>query len=629
MYLKPLKHQIDSIKNEWEKFIEGKEVNSKVVSNRIKKSWERSRAYGVDPFNSLTANETVQEKIKQQIEKYGYMLQLFDKSALPITNPIEIKPASEKTVGTNPIWFALTENKPIGVLGYEHYNALLHVNYSAAAPIHDLTGNTIGAINITCRELELAHSVVPLATLIAQIFETSKWKKADYNYNDGVLLKMIFDYLPQGAICFEDGKARLFNKKILDILQISQKDNAKEVINDKLSHLASYMKLNRKRVGVNIAGVDKSLYISSAQNSSAGDSKYKVLFVEHEDSGKNESNQQNASLLEFDDIIGQSAEILAAKDLARKVATAQAPVLIYGESGVGKELFAQAIHHASSRRNGPFVAINCGAIPSELVESELFGYEPGAFTGALKNGKQGLLELASGGSIFLDEIESMPLYMQVKLLRAISSAKIVKVGGTRPIPIDVRILSAAKSDLLEAADKGTFRADLYYRISTFVLKLPALRERLDDIPVLSKHFIEKYQKLYGKNINAVRDDFFEALMAYNWRGNVRELENVLERTVYLAQKELTVCDLPEYIQKAYKYNKIEKTISLNRRMLESPGKMLQMGEEIIIESVLRQTNFNIGAAAQLLGISVKTLYNKINNNSKLSSLKLNQDCSMN
>jgi transcriptional regulator with PAS, ATPase and Fis domain len=334
----------------------------------------------------------------------------------------------------------------------------------------------------------------------------------------------------------------------------------------------------------------------------------------------------NEAIYTFDDLLGENPQFVKAKTLARKVAGFRSSVLIQGESGTGKELFAQAIHNASMRGNEPFVALNCSAIPADLIESELFGYEPGAFTGALKSGKIGKLELASGGTLFLDEVESMPLNVQIKLLRVLSSQKISKIGGSEDVGIDVRVISATKLDLLKEADRGNFREDLYYRISIIAITLPSLRERTDDIPLLVGHFIGKYAREFYLPEVKVSDEFLRALTFYSWRGNVRELSNVLERAVVLygGGVELSLEHLPDRLQRSYQFKELESAIASRQEedeKLQSPGQALKMAEEIAIKSVLKRVNGNMTRASKVLGVSKPTLYSKINQNPNLRSMR--------
>jgi len=245
----------------------------------------------------------------------------------------------------------------------------------------------------------------------------------------------------------------------------------------------------------------------------------------------------------LDNIIGVSSAMEKLKQTIRTVASTQSTVLIYGESGTGKELVARAVHVCSPRANEPFVSINCGAFPETLLESELFGYVKGAFTGANQN-KRGLFEVADGGTIFLDEIGEMNLTMQVKLLRVLQERCVRPVGGTDEIPMDVRVIAATNRDLERQVAENTFREDLYYRLSVIPITVPPLRERSEDIPLLVSHFLKKYARSAGKNISRTNPDSLSRLANYDWPGNVRQLENAIERAVALAAgQELTV-DLP-------------------------------------------------------------------------------------
>jgi transcriptional regulator of aroF, aroG, tyrA and aromatic amino acid transport len=235
----------------------------------------------------------------------------------------------------------------------------------------------------------------------------------------------------------------------------------------------------------------------------------------------------------FDDILHRSEEMARCIATARKIASSGATVVLYGESGTGKELFARALHFESSRADGPFIPINCSAIPDSLLESELFGYEEGSFTGAVKGGKKGLVELAHGGTLFLDEIGELPLHLQAKLLRMLEERAIRRVGGDRMIPVDIRVIVATNRDLASMIMQGKFRGDLFYRLNVIPIHIPPLRERKSDIPLLTEFFVKKYCDLLGRPTLSLTDEAMELLIAHHWPGNVRELQNVLERAVTL------------------------------------------------------------------------------------------------
>lgn len=304
----------------------------------------------------------------------------------------------------------------------------------------------------------------------------------------------------------------------------------------------------------------------------------------------------------FDKIIGKSKAIQAAIDLAKKVSATDTTVLLTGETGTGKEVFAQAIHHTSNRSNKNFIAINCSAFSRELLESEMFGYKAGAFTGAIQD-KKGLFEEANAGTIFLDEIGEMSSELQAKLLRVIETGEFIKVGESKSTKVNVRIISATNRDLLKEIEAGTFRKDLFYRLSAFQIKLPALRERVIDIEALSNHFVNLFSAKTNKKIKPLSKQFIEALKQYSWNGNIRELKNIIERTVILSDTdELTTYSLPAEFQNI-------SAVSKNGKQLSAFD--LASAEKIHIQKVLNYTNGNKTKTAELLNIALTTLYRKL------------------
>lgn len=306
----------------------------------------------------------------------------------------------------------------------------------------------------------------------------------------------------------------------------------------------------------------------------------------------------------FHQILGKSKAIQAVFELIRRVADSPTNVLITGESGTGKELVAKAIHYNSSRKEAPFVPVNCAAIPEQLLESELFGHMRGAFTDA-KTDKRGLFEEAQKGTLFLDEISELPLMLQAKILRAIQEKEIRRVGATKPVSVDVRIIAATNLNLSEEVKHKRFREDLYYRLNVIELKLPPLRERLEDIPLLVAAFLKKCGEAGGKEVKGVSESALAMLMDYAWPGNVRELENVIERAVTLTRGEkISPDDLPPAVQGARG----------DRRVLdEAAEKSLPLHEieKEYIKKILDKTGGNKYQAAHALGIDRKTLYRKL------------------
>jgi DNA-binding NtrC family response regulator len=300
----------------------------------------------------------------------------------------------------------------------------------------------------------------------------------------------------------------------------------------------------------------------------------------------------------FESIIGSGEKISALLDVAGRVAASDASVLITGESGTGKELLAKGIHYNSARTDGPFVAVNCAAIPENLIESELFGHVKGAFTGAVRD-REGKFELAAGGSLFLDEIGDLRTDLQAKILRALQERQVDRVGGKQPVPVDVRIIAATNKDIERAVKQGEFREDLYYRLSVITLHLPPLRERREDIPLLVRHFLKKFNPGTEVGVSA---EAVEALNGYGWPGNVRELENVIQRASVLRRGEsITAADLPEKLKR--------EKMSVENIILNLPdeGISLEDLEKNLIVKALEKHKNNQTRAAEYLGITRPTL----------------------
>jgi len=661
---------LTNIRNEWRKFIEGKTVDFTFVEKDVLESWKRSKKAGVDPLNfspSMNLNNdalrehsyshdnliksfgSVISVIKEIASRHHLRVQLFDKNGqsvqilltnssteTPVTlNSINVRDISENIVGTNAVSLCLHTGKPVQLVGPEHFNYHLHNNICSAAPIHDNDGRIIGALNIISKIAEDQVDTLALAVCIASIFDNRFLISnvlEELNVYD-FAMRHILEYLPQGIVYLgENAHPKSYNNTFLKFLSIDPSENVHSEIIEFISKLGfqkNEQDIKHKEIICDVQGRKKS-FLFSTKNIFGQNNLPQGKFIIVEDTEEAlksfEKLRGNKAVYSFDDIIGKDPQLLAAKEIALQVAKSPVPVLIRGESGTGKELFAQATHNSSNRSKEPFVAINCGAIPPELIESELFGYVAGAFTGALKSGKTGKLELANGGTLFFDEVESMPLNVQIKLLRALSTKRICRVGGVEEIPIDIRLISACKGNLLDDADKGNFREDLYYRISTILVDLPSLRDRKNDIPLLAEHFL----KLCGSELGAMQltmeDKFLNALSDYSWRGNIRELRNVIERAIVLRKEstELSLDLLPERIIKSHIYKDTKKVLE---PCFSAGGKdsdqldLLKMAEEIAIEKVFIQENGNITKISKALGISKPTLYSKINKSKKLSKLK--------
>lgn len=341
-----------------------------------------------------------------------------------------------------------------------------------------------------------------------------------------------------------------------------------------------------------------------------GDDNNKIIPLLYKASEKVKLNKRVIQLekqlnqkLSFENIIGKSKLIKQAVESAKKVANTDATVLLTGETGTGKEVFAQAIHQASKRSKNNFIAVNCSAFSKELLENELFGHKAGAFTGATKDAK-GIFEEANNGTVFLDEIGEMPLDLQAKLLRVLESGEFLKLGDNKPIKTDVRIIAATNRDLQKEILSGNFREDLYYRINIFNITLPALRERTADIEELANYFLTVFATKTNKKIKRISADYLEALKLHSWKGNIRELRNVIERSIILVDgEELTVDSLPNEFQQS----------TSNSQQSAKPLSAFELAsaEKIHIQKVMNYTNGNKTETAKLLNIALTTLYRKL------------------
>jgi PAS domain S-box-containing protein len=306
----------------------------------------------------------------------------------------------------------------------------------------------------------------------------------------------------------------------------------------------------------------------------------------------------------INNIVGKTEGIVELKKLALKAAATNAPVLLIGESGTGKELFAHAIHHASERRRYPFIRLNCAAIPKDLLEAELFGYEPGAFTGAGSKGKPGKFELAHQGTIFLDEISDLPLEMQPKLLRVLEEKEMERLGGTRLTKCDFRLIAASHENLEKCVEEGKFRKDLYYRLNVIPIQIPPLRERKEDIPTIAEHLIQTLNKDLGTNVTKISPEILNILENYDWPGNIRELSNILERILYSIDGDtIQIQHLPIFLQ-SMSAGSMKLQPTLLRRLRED------MEKEALIQAI-RISKDNKNKAAKLLGIHRTALYKKM------------------
>lgn len=452
-------------------------------------------------------------------------------------------------------------------------------------------------------------------------------EELEHEKNASEILRAIIDNAYEGIIVVnEKGYITMINEPYAKFLGGSKKDivgkHATEIIDTTRLHIVvktgkeeigEVQKVRGKHIVVmrtpiykagKVVGAIGKIMFKDVQEINVLASK--INQIEHElEYYKDALKEVSGTKYNFDNIIGVSEKLKETKYLAEKATHTNSNVLIRGESGTGKELFAHAIHAASNRSMGPFVKVNCAAIPAELLESELFGYEEGAFTGAKRGGKIGKFELANGGSIFLDEIGDMPQSMQAKLLRVLQEKEVERVGGTKNIPLDVRIIAATNRNLEEMVGEGEFREDLYYRLNVMSIYIPSLRERTGDLEPMIKYLLKKISAQVGNYVTKISKEAINYLKNYDWPGNVRELENVLERAINLVDygKEIQAKHLPMHIRKT--------EISLKTSGDKDLKSILEEVEKEAILDCLKRVNGNRTKASQILNISRSSLYEKL------------------
>ena len=425
-------------------------------------------------------------------------------------------------------------------------------------------------------------------------------------------IKNIVDGSSHGIMCLDnDGNIKFSNKKARDLFNIIEENP----LDQNLNHIIKDFNMNvttRKQQEVKVT-IDKKKASLIIKNNPVIFNNKKVSTImeinKTEDVVRDAYNLLQVSrLVSFDDIVGNSESITKVKDIAKRVAKSNSTVLIRGESGTGKELFARAIHSTSLRSRSPFIDINCASTPDNLLESELFGYEGGSFSGARKEGKMGKFELANGGTIFLDEIGDMPLHLQPKILRVLQERSFTKVGGKEPITVDIRIIAATHRNLEEMIVNKEFRQDLYYRLNVIPLCIPSLKEKKDDILLLAEHFLKKYCYKLETQVKEFSEELKQVFITYSWPGNIRELENVIEYLINICKGGLiTPSDLPPTMKQTIN-NKPSNALEMDIKY------QLEAFEKNILVTMLETYGKDAEAKvliSEKLNINLSTLYRKL------------------
>ena len=640
--------ELANIKDAWDQMVVNGLTPSYPIRPEILYSWERCRKRGLDPYRPkkpptldttelsrrLDANRLFIETAKPLMDmvelstrgtcfitaladRDGYVMAISgDHTTLEMATKNYYLPGcnrSEATAGTNAIALALIEDKPIQLVGAEHYNYYHHPWTCSSAPIHDAEGKLIGAFTLSGPSRGLHKHTLAIAVSAAKSIEVQLRERTLTMEKERLnnLLTSIFDSVSDGVIAVNaDLSIANLNRSAAEMLglepaMVSGKAlNQVAVFDTRLS-----MALKEKHPFHNQEITFKSpagtnTYLCSVNRiMKDGIPGQNALITLREKKTVIDIVKRmggNHAKYEFSDIKGNNAELMRQIEVAKIAAASNSRILISGESGTGKELFAQAIHNYSRRREGPFVAISCAAIPRDLIEAELFGYREGAFTGARRGGQVGKFELAHCGTLFLDEINGMPLEMQAKLLRALQQKEIVRLGDNQTIPVDVRVISACNSDLLQLVEFGDFREDLYYRLNVMEISLPPLRERLDDLSVLIAHFMGSHIREGGQVSPAIHQDAMRALGEHDWPGNIRELENCLERALMLSCGLEITCDhLPR------------RMIGRRGTCSDASGLTVKDSLRDLIVKALDNHEGNISKAARELNISRSTMYRRL------------------
>lgn len=523
---------------------------------------------------------------------------------------------SEESVGTNAIGTALYENCSLQLSGKEHYINIYQRWTCSAAVIHDDSGNIIGCLNLTGKSYSKhLHTLGLVVAAVKSIENQLKVLKTQYElYNAYKYLNKVMDSINSGIFAADtNGVIKAINKSLCKMLCVEEEkiiNNSSEIILKNWKHILEELKeensYESKEIVLTINEKRKRYHLSVYPINDNKDNIVGMVAIFND--MKDVYNLVNkytgmTATYTFDDIIGKSASTKNLKRQAKNISDSPSTVLIQGESGTGKELIAQAIHNNSNRRNNNFVAINCGAIPKNLIESELFGYEEGAFTGAKKGVHYGKFELASGGTLFLDEIGEMPLDMQVSLLRVLQEGRVSRLGSNKCIYVDVRIIAATNKKLKDEIKKGNFREDLYYRLNVIPIHIAPLRERKDDIELLINYFLKEKVIKLGKPMPIISKDLYNKLINYSWPGNIREMENCIENIVNLNGN--TTFN--------FENNSIDNN---NTKAFDYSMCSLKEIEENAIISCVEKCNGNITKASKILGINRSTIYYKINNMKK-------------
>ncbi|PFQ28464.1 sigma-54-dependent Fis family transcriptional regulator [Bacillus cereus] len=601
----------------WKKFVNEGVLDSNRINQRISESWHRCKQANVNPHMNkgqkiLSSNIFQEQKKKSEIfldialpqiqnmrktidelqmmalliDPDGYVLSLSgNKQTLKRAkhiNFIEGVKWTESAVGTNAIGTALEIEEAIMISGTEHYTVASHSWSCAAAPIHNDDGKLIGVLDFSC-PIEFSHPyMLGMVTSIAHAIERECSIRVHQNE-----LHLIHRFLD---VIDSDEQVVICNHR--DVI-VSASKSVRERINNwsrmKLEELMHHGLETKLEIPVysNERMIGKCMYLKENKQMNT----YSALtFIKG---------------ITFSGVTGTSRAFQHTLEEIKLVSPTDASVYVCGETGVGKEYVARAIHENSPRKDGPFIAVNCGSLPKELMESELFGYAEGAFTGARRQGYKGKFEQANGGTLFLDEIGEVPPEMQVALLRVLQERTITPIGSSKLVPVNIRIITATHKDLLRLVEEGKFRQDLYYRLHVYPLYVPSLIERKEDIPYFIQHFCER------KNWNVVfPKSIYNQFLQHTWPGNIRELVNVLER-IYILSQGREICEKQvDFLLQTMRGNQQQLELQVENKTEHTLNFRKKIQRDSMIEA-LQKTNGNVSLAAKLLNVPRSTFYKRM------------------
>lgn len=630
----------DAKKAMWENFVKNG-ILDKRVNPLIARSWQECRRLGVDPWQRHS-QPIAPEMLKMAWKKSRLLLQtalpvmqsvhaiirdshfllaltdaagcvlhtIGDETILAHSENILFRPGSvwrNDQVGTNGPGMALEYDQPIQLIGAEHYCADQHGWTCSAAPIHGRDGRVIGSLDLSGR-VEAAHPHT-LALVVACAFSIEQTLAA---YHQNHFMRAAANGLGESILILNEHlRLRWANVTARRELDLSMKALQQLDFRQVLPQLDWQQATGDRRsplyldeIRLHLPGGVRRFSATISPASDATGKTYTLILRRPEHLIRSVNRVAgNQATYTFDDIYAADPLMKQAIERAQQYARYDGSVLIEGESGTGKELFAQAIHAGSERRSGPFVAVNCASLPRDLIESELFGYEKGAFTGALKEGNPGKFELADGGTLFLDEIGEMPMEFQAKLLRAVETLRIRRIGGKEEKKLDVRVIAATNRHLADEVAQGKFRADLYYRLNVLKIDIPPLRQRPQDISYCAQHFLQRFNQRYPSRRRRLQPETLAALAGYRWPGNVRELQNTMERAFYTSKGEcITPSDL------SLPQAKREPVVQPAPLAATVSFSAAEIAERQACITALEQTHGHVDGAAAIVGVSRATFY---------------------